>query len=372
MANVNVSAATASDLTSEFKTRASDTVSATYKVPAVGLDSPSDIQESTWSNTKWTTWLGYYKQIPELRSAIDTYASWVVGKGFTADEMTILLLDGITGWGKDNIISILKNLVITFCVGGDSYAEQVRDGEGVLINLKPLSPDGMQHVVDNKGRIIRYEQLNRSRNGLTVVFQPEEIFHLARNRIGDEMHGQSIIEAVEPLILMRNEAMADWKRVLHRNVEPLWIFHMDTDDTVKIAAFKAKMDAARGKGENMYIPLGAVKPELVAAGSNLTPLPWVDLLNQYFYQSVGVPDIVTGSSKILTEASAKIAYLSYGQGIEFSQRDLEEAFRIQLNLIINMVNPVRIQNEALQSVEVQPAGQAVEPNDMTAKFRGRR
>src|SRR3990167_882114 len=353
MTDMNISNAVASDLTTAFTTQADVAVSATYKVPAVQLDSPGEQEETIWTNTKWGIWLGYYKQVPELNSAIDAIAAWSIGKGYIADEATTLILDQVTGWGKDTFNSILASLIRVYHIGGDAYAEIIRDEEGNFINLKSLSPESMQRVVNRKGRIIRYEQLTKVKNSRPLVFQPNEIFHLSRNRLADEMHGEGIIKAVEPIILMRNEAMADWKRVLHRNVEPLWIFHMDTDDTSKINAFKAKMDAARGKGENMYIPLGAVKPELVAAGSNLQPLSWIDLLNGYFWQACGVPDIVVGSSKTLTEASAKIAYLSFQQRIEEEQLYIEENVLNQLNLVIKLQFPARLQSEAISEVSVE-------------------
>ena len=46
------------------------------------------------------------------------------------------------------------------------------------------------------------------------------------------------------MILAIEEAMADWRTVLHWNVRPRWKIQLDTDDTAKINAFKAKYDAA--------------------------------------------------------------------------------------------------------------------------------
>ena len=42
--------------------------------------------------------------------------------------------------------------------------------------------------------------------------------------MADEAHGTSVVDAVEDIILGRNEMMTDWRRILHRNVEPLFIF----------------------------------------------------------------------------------------------------------------------------------------------------
>ena len=120
-------------------------------------------------------------------------------------------------------------------------------------------------------------------------------------------------------------------------------------NTTEIAAFKTKMDNARGKGENMYVPKGAVVPELVTTAQNasLNPLPWIENLNRYFFQAIGVPAIILGSSSELTEASAKIAYLAFQQVIEEEQLFVEEQVLLQLNLEIELTFPADLTGEAL-------------------------
>jgi hypothetical protein len=338
-----------------------------YSVSSATTDAAFDQKETTWTNEKWAQYLGYYKTIPELNSSIDAKATWTVGKGFKADELTTLALNKIKGWGKDTFNTILENMIRTSHIGGDAFAEIIRDKEGYPINLKPLDPASIMIVVDRKGIILRYEQISKVKTP-NKKFRPDEIFHLARNRVADEIHGVSIIEKLEPIILMRNEAMSDWKRVLHRNVDPMMIYHLDTDDTTKIAAFKAKVDAAKGKGENMYIPKDAVVPEqLTTAGnSTLNPLPWIDALNQYFFQATGVPDIILGSSKAFTEASAKIAYLAFQQTIEEEQLFIEEQILLQLGMILELEFPASLENELLSDKKKDVEQGAAQPNDTTA------
>ena len=60
-------------------------------------DGAGDSGETRWINTNWTKWYGLYKQIPELQEAINTKATWTVGKGFIADETTTFILDSIKG-----------------------------------------------------------------------------------------------------------------------------------------------------------------------------------------------------------------------------------------------------------------------------------
>jgi hypothetical protein len=185
---------------------------------------------------------------------------------------------------------------------------------------------------------------------------------------------------------MRNEAMADMKKLMHRNIIPVRFYHVDTDDTTKIANFKTKIDAAVKNQENIIIPKGTVEVEQssVAPNSNLNPLPWIQQLNTYFFQATGVPDIVVGGTGAITEASAKIAYLAWQQTIEEEQLFIEEQVLGQLNLEIQLEFPASLENEALsdkpkegneeEQVE-QPQIQkenAVEPNDQKTELEGRK
>lgn len=338
-----------------------------YSVSTQSTDGVSDQKETTFQTEKWTKWLGYYKTIPELRAVIDAKATWTVGKGFQADEETTMLLDTIKGTGFDTFNSILENMVRVKEINGDSFAEIIRDDEDNLINLKPLSPDTIRIIANRQGLVIRYEQTARLAGKVERKFKPEDILHISRNRVADEIHGVSMIEALEENILMRNEAMTDYRQLLHRNIDPLWIFHLDTDDPTEIAAFKAKNDKARGDGENMYVPKDVVVPEVVSIGTNATlnPLPWITNLNNMFYQQSGVPQIVVGGGGEFTEASAKIAYLAFQQTIEEEQLQVEEIVLIQLNLVINLEFPASLENELL-SDNKKDGDETIEPSETTA------
>jgi hypothetical protein len=336
-----------------------------WSVTAVSTDGPSDLKETTWDNTNWTTYLGYYKTIPELAAAIDAKATWTIGKGFKSNEITELALMNIVGWGKDTFNTILENAVRTYHIGGDSFAEIIRDNKGQLINLKPLSPENIRIVANRKGIIIRYEQINKSNGNVFKRWTPEEMLHLARNRVADEIHGVSIIPAVEEIIKMRQEAMADYKKLLHRNVFPVRIWYLDTDDTTEISAFKTKADKAYTQGENIYIPKGTVETEVASVPTNATmnPLPWITQLNQYFFQATGVPQIIVGGSSEFTEASAKIAYLAFEQVIEEEQLFIEEQVLSQLNLEIDLEFPASLKNEILNEQRKSETTQASTPED---------
>lgn len=336
-----------------------------YSVTATMTDGAGDQDETFWDNVNWTTYLGYYKVIPELAAAIDAKATWTIGKGFKSNEVTEMALSRIKGWGKDSFNTIMENMVRTYHIGGDAFAEVIRDEKGQLINLKPLDPGIMRIVVNKRGVLKRYEQISKIKGNKNKRFKPEEMFHLARNRVADEIHGESMIRAVEEVIKMRQEAMADYKKLMHRNIFPVKIFHLDTDDTTKIADFKAKADLAHTQGENMYIPKGAVEVEnsSVAPNATLNPLPWIQLLNTYFFQATGVPQIIVGGSVEITEASAKIAYLAFEQVIEEEQLFIEEQFLAQLNLEIDLEFPATLQQELLSDQSKSETMQAATPED---------
>lgn len=358
MPTTNIAGAVASDLT---------TVMTDYSVDTVSTDAAADQKETEWTNTKWAQDLGYYKKIPELRAVIDAKATWTVGKGFKADGFTTLLLDTINGFGYDTFNTILENSIRTYQIGGDSFCEIVRDKKGNLLNLKPLDPGVMKHVANREGKIIRFEQMSKVKGKKAHKFEPEEIFYLPRNRVADEIHGQSMIEAVEDIILMKNEAMADYKIVMHRYVVPRYIFHLDSDDSTEVAAFKVKMDNANKNSENLYVPKDVIVPELMAVAPNATlnPLAWIESLDAKFYEAAQVPKIIVGGVGGITEAAVKIAYLAFQQTIEEEQLFIEEQVLKQLNLVIELEFPASLENELL-SDKAKDGAQNIDASETTA------
>ncbi len=340
-----------------------------FSVGAKQTEAATGQNETEWQNEKFTSWFGYYKTIPELTSVIDAKATWTVGKGVIADEETTLLLDTIKGWGKDTFNTIIENCVRTYHIGGDSFCEIIRDDDDGLINLKPLDPSTIKIIVNKLGIIKRYEQTSKVGKNKTInKWEPDEIFHLARNRVADEIHGVSIVERLIPIILKKNQAMDDWDRALHRNVEPLWIFHLDTDDTAEINAFKAKYDKARANGENMYIPKDVVVPEVAAIAPNATlnPLPWIDNLDNKFYEAAQVPAIIVGGIGGITEAAVKIAYLAFEQTIREEQLFINEQVLSQLNILIELQFPASLENELISDQNKDVETGATQPNETTA------
>lgn len=335
-----------------------------YSVSHASIDESDGNIETFYDNPNWGEYLGYYKQIPELKQAIDALARWTAGKGYTADNLTMINLNLITGWGEDTFDSILMNLLITKKINGDAFAEIIRDEKsGLLVNLKPLNPSKIRIVTNRKGIIVRYEEINSG--GKNKRFKPEQIFHLSNDRIANENHGVSVVESCKWVIDARNEAMSDWRMILHRNLAGVRIIEVDEDDTTQLNTLKEQWRDAINKGEVLILPKGTAQVQNINAPVN--PESWIRYLENFFYQAVGVPKIILGGSQEFTEASSKIGYLTFEQVYMTEQRLLEEDIRNQLILEITFDRPVSLKDDIVGS-EAKNTGQVgFQQNELTAQ-----
>lgn len=355
MGELNLDNAVASDLTNVVKD--------------FTVDSATTDAEGDWIDEKWYKYLGYYKdeKTPELTAVIDAKSTWTIGKGFKAHPEIEFLLNKIRGNGFDTFNTILENAMRTMLLGGNFYAEIIRDEDGQLLNLKPLDPGVMKHIINKQGIITGFEQLSKTKEA-SKKFPPEKIFYLQRNRIADETHGTGIAQKLKLIIDMKNEAMADQKTLMHRFVKPRWIFHLDTDVPSKILEFKTKADKANEDGENLYIPKDAVEAELMAVAPNATlnPMAWIQYLDNLFYQLAGVPKIIVGGSSEFTEKASSIVYLAFQQSVEEEQLFIEEQCGLQLGVSIELEFPVSIENELLSDKKKDQNSAEIQPNEVTA------
>ena len=342
------------------------------EVAPQSLDSPTNQKENPYVNDEWTQQLGYYNDIPEVMAVVDAKARWTLGKGFVADPETTMLLDTIKGITKDTFNTILENMVRIYQIGGDAFAEIITDDEGFLINLKPLSPKNMRIVANQKGIIIRYEQIDKSDpNNIKVIGKPiipEKMLHLMRNRLGDQFHGTSMLKALADIINSRNEALKLQRKIMRRYAVPTIIWKLDTDIESEITAFKAKAELVSDRGDNYFIPKGAADHELLAVPPNATlnTITWIKELNNYFFQAAGCPQIIVGNASEFTDASAKISYLAWQQTIEEEQLYIEEAILSQLNLVIDLVFPASLEGELLSDKAKDVQTGAAKPSDLIA------
>jgi len=330
MPETDVAAATVTDL---------QNIQKSFVVGVEITDGTSGHNETTWEDEDFEKNLGYYKKIPEFKASVDAKARWTIGKGFQTDAQTTIELDKIRGWGKDTFNSIMEDSQRVKQFAGNYYAEIILDKKDNFINLKPLNPGSMRHVVNPQGMLIRFEQIDRTTKNVMKKFKPEEIFYLAHNRIADEIHGTSDCEALKPIIDARNEALADSRVLHHRNV-PVRILYVASDDENKLAALKNQ--------ELILLPKGTVETDVhsVAGNSIINPLAWIESLNRYFYQASGGTDILVGATQGITDAGEKVKMVALEATILEAQLELKEQLLAQLNLVGSFVLPVTLQQDA--------------------------
>lgn len=325
---------------------------AEYKVTSQSLDSAYDTE--TKYNPQFNKWHGYYRKIPEFRAVINKLASWTFGRGIKADKGNEAKLKKIKGWGKDSSRTVLKNLWRVALICGDAFGHIVKDGQGRMTNLKPLNSQNVSIVANDKGIIIGYE--------LSTVpnkrYSPEEIFHLSYERLGDEIHGIPFAEALESMILTRNELIADLRVLYHRNIKPIQFFEVETSDTDKLTDIATTINNAYAKTENVIIPHGVIK-EIKKTNTpqygNLDSLNFLKFVVRQFVTACGVPEVVMGWGEETTEASSKIIYLAFQQEIEDMQLYIQEMAEIQLNIKFNLEFPASLEGE-LQQDQKKDAG----------------
>ena len=335
-----------------------------YTVSAKPLDYSEGDNETYWYFSNTSTYFGYYKQIPELKKALDALAMWTAGKGYTTrDALTKIDLDRIQGWGEDTMDSILENMIIVKKLIGDAFAEIIRDPKtGRLINLKPISPERVRLVIDDNGLIKRYDVLTLKKAWKEIP--RKNMLHLCNDRVGDEIHGTSVIEACKWVIEARNEAMDTYRKILRRSLA-LGVLYIDSDDAATITSVMAKVRTAVDKGEMLVLPMKTadIKDSAVSVKDFLS---WISYLENFFYQAVGIPKIILGGSQEFTEASSKVGYLTFEQVYMSEQRKLEQDLWNQVGIFVKFERPISLKDEMAQS-EAKNTGQVgFQPNDTVA------
>jgi hypothetical protein len=308
----------------------------------------------------FTKWHGHYRKIPELRAVINKFASWTFGRGIKADKKNKEKLDKIRGWGKDSARGVLKNQWKIALICGDSFAHIVKDNQGRITNLKPLNPSKIMIVANDKGIIIYYEHLTTHKK-----YEVDEIFHLTYERTADEIHGIPFPEALEELILMRNEAITDLKVLYHRCVKPIQFFEVETDDTTKLNSVEATINEAYKKSENVVIPTGVIKEiknTAIPQYGTLDSLNYIKFLVRQFVTSCGMPEVIMGWGEETTEASANIIYLAFQQEIEDMQAYMQEMIKQQLNIIVDLEFPASLEQKLQENEQKRGKGTTTNPN----------
>lgn len=323
--------------------------------------------ETNSYQSDWDKWHGIYREVPEMRSTIDVWCKWLIGKKLTMSPETARITSRIKGNGKDTIRKILLNLKRVSKIGGDAYGEIIRDKAKRIVNIKVLDPATIQIRANKWAIITSYVQLEQkpadktmsainttTENRIINSWKPEEIFHVLNDRIADEIHGIPEIEKLLKIIKWRQQSMSDMSVVFHRYVKPLLEIHANTDDPTELANLKVQYDNAVKNMENLIVPKGSIeKTERISIPqfSTLDPLPWLLFLRSYFTESSGVPEIIRGKSDEVSLAAGKLNYLAFKEKIEIEQTEFSEDIEAQLGLKIKFEAPKEIDIEIAKEVQ---------------------
>lgn len=344
-------------------TTALNSASLNYQTPSADIDQASPTGESYWDNDNFNKYLGYYKTHPELKVRVDSMIMWTVGRGYEANTpKTQAILDNIRGWGDEDFITVMENHDRMTMVNGDAFTEIIRNDKGTLINLKPLNPGTIRTVVDNKGLIIRYEQLKNSK--VVKKFEPKDILHSTEMRAASEIHGTSRIESVMWLLDTKREIMNDLRRVMHRST--IRVLYVDADDTARFNTLRTQYKEGIKNGEVLILP---GKRGVDAEFEDLSVPPvqaymeFARYIDIQISRAVGVPDVILGGSEQYTEASSKVGYLTFEQPYMYRQRKLEADLWNQCAIKVKFNRPVSLKDD-VQGDESKNTGQVnIQPNE---------
>ena len=317
-----------------------------------GYDIYSQETETNLYQCDWKKWHGLYRNIPELRSTIDVWSKWIVGKKLITDDKTKKIIDRIKGTGKDTFRNLLINIKRTSKIGGDCYAEIVRDKAGRITNLKVLDPGSIVINANKFGIITKYKQVNKKQITAQKIvlneWMPDEIFHISHDRIADEIHGIPEAEKLQKLIKIRHQAMDDYTVILHRYGKPTFFYEINSDEEADMVAVKEKIDSAVKNFENVVVAKGVlekIERTSVPQYSSIDPMPWFNFLRSYFTESSNVPDLIRGKSDEVSLAAGKLNYLGFKEKIIMEQLEYSEEIEAQLGLDIRFEEPAEIDIE---------------------------
>lgn len=334
-----------------------------YSPPNQTTDGTDTSIGAIWDNRYFKKYYGHYKAHPELKAAIHALGNWTTGNSYQTDKGTKAILNRITGSGEDTFESLMWNGIIIKKINGDAYFEIIRNEDGDLINIKALNPETMRTVYTKNGIIKEYQQWTGSEYR---TLKRTRVLHLMNDRVADEIHGTSVVEACEWVINARREAMEDWKRLSHRST--IRVMYIDADNTAKLNSVKSEYAEAIKNGELLIIP--AKKGEAEFQDLVLPPIEafmrWIEYLENFFYTAVGVPKVVLGGSSEFTEASSKIALVTYDQAWKKEQADLEADLWNQVGILIKWNSPASLMSEAITDEQKNTGQLGFQQNDVEA------
>ena len=353
MADLNLSKAT----TTNFSANVPD-----FIVESMSLDVANASGETFVYFDKATENYGYYYNHPQIASRINSLCTWAFGQGWTTENSrTKVLLDHVTGNGKETFSSIIWNHEAVKLMNGDAFIEIVKK-DGVLINLINISPERVK-VVFKGTRIARYEIWN----GTTWVKKGlREVFHSMNKKVGDQTHGTSQIQANKNVNDAMIEAFADERIIKHRD-KALGVVYYKTNNAGKIAYANTQIENAVKNGEMVGLPEDTAEIKQYPSKSSEDRQNWLTYVEGLGYNTSGVPrSMVTsdGTSEVGGINGHLIFEPIYGK----EQLDMENELRNQLSIRIKFTRPASLAPKTEENAEKNTGQTSIQPSEAEPKL----
>ncbi len=309
----------------------------------------------------------YYLQHPQVSSPINSLATWSVGRGWEPEDAGIKVeLDHVTGMGKDSFDTIMWNHEVVKLAVGDAFMEIVRSKipfKNTILNLIPISPERVKVVIKGS-RITRYDIWD----GKTWVKKtPDKIIHSQNKRIGDQVHGTSLIQSNKKVIDALLEANDDERVIKHRD-KALGIVYYKTNNAGKISFANTQIAKGVKDGDMIGLPEDTAKIEPYPSKSSEERQSWLTYLENLNYQTGGVPRSIATSDGT-SEVGGKMGHVIFEPIYSKEQRDLEQDLWNQAAIRIKFNRPPSLGGMQPQLDESKNTGQiGIQPNDVEASI----
>ncbi len=333
-----------------------------YIINSIALDAASPNQDESYCYFPYATkHIGWYLSIPEIFSAVNAMATWAFGAGWSTDDVNLKVqLDHVRGMGNDTFSKIIWNHQVMKMICRDSFTE-VKRKEGKIINMIPRSPERVRIVYDSAGMIKRYDVWDGK--GWREI-KKEDMLHSTNKRIGDQIHGTAQAEPLEFVIKAKYEALSDERIIKHRD-KALGIVYYQTDKTGKINFVNSQIENAVKNGEMLGLPEGTAKIEPWPSRSSEDRSQWIRDLENFIYQSFGVPRSVVTSDGT-SEVGGKMGNVNFEPTYAKERLDMEDDLWTQQGIKVKFEKQAELGGLLKETMDKNTGQTNVQPNDVSA------
>lgn len=335
-----------------------------FIVDAIALENASSNQSETfWYFSEATRNFGYLFGIPEVWSAASALATYTTGQGWTTSNSLLKQeLMHVVGYGKDSFSKIIWNHLITKWVVGDSFCEVKKKGN-VIVNMMPISPERVRLVFEKNGQLKRYDVWN---GGEWKTIKIADMLHSQNKRIGDSMHGTSMLDPLRFAIDFKNEMLEDERIIKHRD-KAIGIVEYQTSNTTKISAANTAIEKAIKNGEMVGLPVDTAKLLPFPSKSSEDRLVMIQYLEGFIYQNFGVQrGMITSDGS--SEVGGKMASVNFTPIHGKERREIEEDLLIQQQIDVKFGEPDSL-GGLVAETDAKNTGQTnIQSNDVEASL----